>query len=168
MPLEEKPPLPKRRRRPSTAKTRATPDAIDRWDRDYKCVLMRRAEYDWPTIADALGYGSNSHAHNAFRRFMKEYPRDDVESLRDLEMDRIERKAQQLEPKCEAGDPRAIEVWNKLSERRARLAGMDKPERRELTVLSKDTVAAAIEKLNAEMAAKAAQHDVDLSELEVD
>jgi hypothetical protein len=99
---------------------------------------------------------------------MREYPRDDVERMRDLELDRIEEKCRALEEKIAEGGRdmvRACEVWNKLSERRAKLGGLDKPERREVTVLSKDTVTAAIERLNVEITAKAAQHDLDLKQL---
>lgn len=145
-----------------------TAAAIERWERDYKCVQMRRAEHEWQTIADTLGYGSPQAAHKQFMSFLRAYPRDDVEQMRDLELQRIELRCRQLDGKCAAGDPRAIEVWNKLSERRSKLMGLDRPERREVTVLSKDTVSAAIEKLNAEMAVKAAANDVDLAELNLD
>lgn len=154
-----------KRRRP---RVNSSPGAIERWERDYKCVQMRRAEHDWDTIVAALGYASRGHAHKQFMSFMRAYPRDDVEEMRNLELDRIEKTCRALEPKIADGDVRAAEVWNKLSERRAKLMGLDKPERRELTVLSKDTVSAAIEKLNAEMTAKAAQHDLDLSALDMD
>lgn len=133
-----------------------------------KCVEMRRSEIDWDTIAEKLGYGCKQSAHSAFIRFMREYPRDDVEQMRDLELDKIERKCLQLEPECAKGNPRAIEVWNKLSERRSRLCGWDKPERREVHVLSADTVNLAIEKLSLELNAKAAANDLDLSQLVIE
>lgn len=136
-----------------------------------KCVEMRKAEIDWHTIADALGYASPGHAHNRFMVVMRLYPRDEVEVARDLELDRIEKTCRSLEPIIAAGGRdavRAAEVWTKLSERRAKMCGYDKPERRELTVMSSDAVEQAIEKLNAEMAAKAAANDVDLKELTAD
>jgi hypothetical protein len=106
---------------------------------------MRRQEVDWVTIADTLGYASPGHAHDQFVAFMRRYPRDDVETMRDLELDRIEKTCRAIEPKVAAGDVRAAEVWNKLSERRSRLMGLDKPERREVTVLTSDVVQAAID-----------------------
>jgi hypothetical protein len=78
---------------------------------------------------------------------MREYPRDDVESMRDLELDRIEKTARALEARIARGGDdsvRAAEVWNKLSERRSKLMGLDKPERREVTVLTDDVVTKSI------------------------
>jgi hypothetical protein len=130
---------------------------------------MRKAEIDWNTIAETLGYASPGHAHDRFLAVLRAYPRDDVEDMRNLELDRIEKTARALEDHIASGGDRVVraaEVWNKLSERRAKLMGLDRPEKKEITVLTKDTVAAAIERLNAEMAAKAKNAGVDLSELD--
>lgn len=120
------------------------PEDIARWERDHQCVQMRRECVDWDTIAQTLGYSSRGHAHNRFVAFMRAYPRDDIEAMRDLELDRLDKQCNALQSRCEQGDPRAIEVWNKLSERRAKLMGLDKPERKELTVLTEDVVDKAI------------------------
>jgi hypothetical protein len=132
---------------------------------------MRKAEIDWPTIVATLGYASTGHAHDRFLAVMRAYPRDDVEDMRNLELDKLEKTARALEEQIAAGGDRVVraaEVWNKISERRSRLMGLDRPEKKEITVLTKDTVAAAIEKLNAEMEAKARQAGVDLTALELD
>jgi hypothetical protein len=156
------------RPRISRPRGKTNPTDIARWERDLECVRMRKAEMDWDTIVEKLGYSSRGHAHDRFIVMMRHYPRDDIEQMRDLELDRIEQACRELAPAIRAGGltgVKAIEAWNKLSERRSKLMGLDKPERRELTVLSKDTVSAAIEKLNAELAAKAVANDVDLSGL---
>jgi hypothetical protein len=130
---------------------------------------MRKAEIDWPTIVATLGYASTGHAHDRFLAVMRAYPRDDVEDMRNLELDKLEKTARALEKQIAAGGDRVVraaEVWNKISERRSKLMGLDRPEKKEITVLTKDTVAAAIEKLNAEMEAKARQAGVDLTELD--
>lgn len=146
---------------------RSTKADQERWERDWECVKLRRAEVDWNTIVEKLGYASTGHAHNRFVAFMRAYPRDDVEQMRDLELDRIEKTARALEPKIADGDVRAAEVWNKLSERRSKLMGLDKPERRELTVLTDDLVDKSIRELKQEMdrKARAAQDaGIDMSE----
>jgi hypothetical protein len=104
---------------------------------------------------ERLGYASKGHAHDRYLAFMREYPRDDVETMRDLELDRIEKVARALEPKVEQGDVRAAEVWNKLSERRSKLMGLDKPERREVTVITEDAVDKAIREVREELEKKA-------------
>jgi hypothetical protein len=151
------PPRPPRRYRgkPVLGGRGSKPEDIARWERDYECVKMRRAEVDWVTIAEKLGYSSTGHAHDAFMRFMRAYPRDDVEAMRELELDRIEKTCRALEPKIADGDVRAAEVWNKLSERRAKLMGLDKPERREVTVMTEDALDKAIREAREEMDRKA-------------
>lgn len=152
-----------------TPKRNSSPANIARWERDLKCVEMRKAEIDWPTIVATLGYASTGHAHDRFLAVMRAYPRDDVEDMRNLELDKLEKTARALEKQIAAGGDRVVraaEVWNKISERRSKLMGLDRPEKKEITVLTKDTVAAAIEKLNAEMEAKARQAGVDLTELD--
>jgi hypothetical protein len=157
---------PKRRNTKGRGRTKV--NEIERWERDAECVRMRKACLDWDTIVEKLGYSSRGHAHDRFIAMMRNYPRDDVEQMRDLELDRIDLACQQLAPAIRAGGMvgvKAIEAWNKLSERRSKLMGLDKPDRRELTVLSKDTVSAAIEKLNTELTAKAMAAGVDLGDL---
>jgi hypothetical protein len=147
----------------------SSPKDIERWERDYQCVQMRRAEVDWDTIVERLGYSSTGHAHNRFVAFMRAYPRDDVETMRDLELQRIEKTAMALEPRIAAGGPdavRAAEVWNKLSERRSKLMGLDKPERKEITVLTEDVVDKAIREAQEEMERKAKEAGVAVPELQ--
>lgn len=151
------PPRPNRRGQRGLPK-RSTPENISTWERDVECVRLRKQNVDWDTITERLGYSSNGHAHNRYLHVLKEYPRDDVETMRDAELIAIEMKMNQLEQKCSQGDSRSIEVWNKLSERKSKLCGWDQPERKEVTVLTKDAVEQAIEKLNAE--AKHLQGDI--------
>lgn len=156
-----------RARELAAKKGRSKPEDIARWERDYECVKMRRANVDWDTIVEKLGYASKGHAHNRFVAFMRAYPRDDVETLRDLELDRIERVRVALEPRVNAGDPRAAEVWNKLSERLSKLCGLDKPERKEVTVLTEDAVDHAIRQAREEMEAKARAAGVEVPQVTV-
>lgn len=143
------PPRPNRRGQRGLPK-RSTPENISTWERDVECVRLRKMAVDWQTITERLNYSSPGHAHSRYLWVLKEYPREDVEQMRDAEILAIELKKNQLEAKCAAGDSRSIEVWLKASERLSRLIGGDAPERKEVTVLTKDAVEQAIEKLNAE------------------
>jgi hypothetical protein len=154
-----------RARRPVKPTMQATtPEAIERWERDYECVKMRRAQCDWDTIVAKLGYASRGHAHDRFVAFLRAYPRDDVAALRDLEADRLEEAGNALWPEIQKGNARAAEVWNKLSERRAKLLGMDAPIRQEVTHLSDSTVDRAIQELRDQMTAEATAAGVELPE----
>lgn len=147
---------------------RSRPSDIERWERDWQCVKLRLDGVDWPTVVERLGYSSTGHAHDRFVAFMRQYPQDDVVELRELELARLDKKCRELEPRCAQGDPRAVEVWNKLSERRSKLKGLDMPERREVTVISDDVVEKSIRELREEMDRKARQAQdsgIDLPEL---
>lgn len=52
-----------------------------------------------------------------------------VDDLRDLELARLDAATVYLWPRVEKGDTRAIEVLMKIMERRARLSGLDAPEK---------------------------------------
>jgi hypothetical protein len=148
-----------RKPRPSIKLAGTKPEDIARWERDLECVRMRLKSYDWNTIVEELGYSSPGHAHDRFVRMLKEYPRDDVETARDQEIDRLDVVANELMKEIEAGNNvvRASEVLIKLMERRARLLGLDKPERKELTVVTEDAVDKAIREAREEMDRKASQ-----------
>lgn len=133
---------------------RTDPAAIRRWERDWECVKMRRQDIDWPTIVETLGYSSIGHAHDRCAAFMRNYPREDAETLRDMEMMRLDEAAKALRPRIEDGDPRAVEVYVKVSERRSKLGGLDAPERKQLTVITEDVVNQQIMQARAELAQK--------------
>lgn len=147
--------------RKAEAGMRTNAKALRLLERDLECVRLRKQGVDWDTIAERLDYSSRSHAHDRFVKVMRDYPRDDVVEMRDLEIERIEQAmaemiAIMLDPTAKHPDRiRAAEVWNKLSERLARLGGLDKPERKELTVLTKDALTAEIERLEQEQDRKA-------------
>lgn len=165
--LNSLPPLPPKRRRRSNNQ-RTGMNALETWQRDYKCVQMRKAGHDWESICATLGYYDHSHASRRLMGFLKETVREDVDELRELEMQRLDEKILQLEDiilQGGNGAARAIEIWNKLSERRSKLMGLDRPEKKEVTVLTADTMDAAIAKLNTEMEMKAREAGVNLAEL---
>lgn len=140
---------------------RTTLSDLERRERDLKCVEMRKQAIDWQTIADTLGYASTGHAHDRFVKIMMDYPRADVEQMRDLEVERLERDMAAL-TKIIADDRskpseiiRAVEVRTKVSERLARLTGQDRPERKQLTVVTNDALTTEIQRLEQEMERKA-------------
>jgi hypothetical protein len=145
-------------------RSRTAPEAIETWERAHEAVRLRRTGMLWDEIATALGYKSRSGAYQAARRFMLEYPREDAEALRDMEADRLDQAQQALWEAVQRGEVRPTEVWIKLSERRSKLLGMDKPDKRELTVLSEDAVDHSIRMLKEELERTARDAGVDVPE----
>ncbi len=106
---------------------RTTPTAIERRERDTKCVQLRRAGVDWASIAQQLGYASAGHAHKQFMAFMKDYPREDAVAARELEADRYDQLQRAIWKKCLSGDTWAIDRVLKIMDQRERLLGLNLP-----------------------------------------
>lgn len=106
-----------------------SPEGIARTERNLKCVQLRKAGVDWQTIADQLGYASPGHAYNQFMRVMRDYPREDVETVREVIYDRYEAIVRALWARVLKGDTWAIDRVNRTLELQAKLMGANRPEK---------------------------------------
>lgn len=131
-----------------------SPEGIARHERDLKNVQLRKAGVDWQTIADQLGYSSPGHAYNQFMRVMRDYPREDVETVREVIYDRYEAIVRALWAKVLKGDTWAIDRVNRALELQAKLMGANRPEKLEVSVGATE-LDAALRELDAEMKARA-------------
>lgn len=150
-----------------TRKPRRTdsPAAIDRAARDAKCVELRRAGVLWDAIARQLGYSSSGHAHQCFKAYMANQPKELVADLRQVELDRLEQLQAAIWAQCLATGQNqhwAIDRCLKISDQRARLMGLNAPVRQEVTVLSETTVDKAIRELQEQLGAQAKAHGVEM------
>lgn len=145
------------------------PEVIARAERDAKAVELRRAGMTWDAIARTLGYSDSGHAHGAFRRYMANYPREAVEDLRQLELDRLDAMQHAIWPRVlDATDSNqhwAMDRALKIQDQRSRLMGLNKPVRQEVTVLTESTVDTAIAALKEQLAAQALAAGVELPAL---
>lgn len=134
-PAETEPPaIPKPRRRARKGATVTTkPEDIERRQRDLQCVKLRGAGVDWQVIADQLGYASPGHAYDRFMVVMREYPREDVETVRNLISDRHEAALRALWPDVIRGRWLAIDRTTRILEALAKLHGANRPEKIEIT-----------------------------------
>lgn len=97
---------------------------------------LRKAGASYDQIARQMGYAQKSGAHHAVMRALKAalQARDEsAAEMREMEAQRINAYLLGIYQKATHGDPRAIEVALKLSERMAALFGLDAPVRRELS-----------------------------------
>lgn len=135
---------------------------VTKTDRDRQAAQMREDGHGWLAIADKLGYASPGHAHNAVRQLIDRIPVEAVQSLRRHETARLEAaRVSAIEvlrrrhvaisngqivympnddPKTkprpiEDDGPalKALEVIVKISERLAKLNGLDAPQQVELS-----------------------------------
>lgn len=157
-----------RKKRPLKMNSPSTPEAIERLERDLKCVQLRRSNMEWDAIAKQLGYADPGHAYQRFMAVMKSYPREDVDSAREVELQRYNQLLEAVWAICLDNDIDnkrqlwAIDRAQRLMDQRARLMGWNRPVRQEISVLTESTVDKAIQDLQAQMQAQAAAAGVEL------
>lgn len=157
---------PKRKRR---SQSPSNPEVIARRERDAECVRLRRNGLTFDAIARTLGYSDSGHAYNAFTAFMRAYPKEDVDTARQLECDRLDAMQAAIWARVlddqDSNQHWAMDRALKISDQRARLLGLNKPVRQEVTVLTESTVDTAIAALKEQLAAQALAAGVELPAL---
>lgn len=136
---------------PSVAPTIAK--RADTADRRRKAIEMRIAGHHWQDIADTLHYASKGAAHTDVTRALEQAVAElaiPLEGYRQLELDRLDTMQTALWPKVLSGDTKAIDTTLRLMDRRAKLLGLDAPQRMEVVTL--DAVDAAIADLTRQLA----------------
>lgn len=112
------------------------PEAILDTQKKMQIMQLRVAGWAIWQIADHLQISTqNVHSHileqlSVWRDMTQEMSNE----LRELEVQRLDEFLRALWPKIQTGNPRAIETALKVAERRAKLLGLDAPEKREVTV----------------------------------
>lgn len=114
-------------------------------------ILEMRLQGHQPRdIAVTLGLSQSTisvHLVNIFAAHIA----PNVDQLRALELERLDRYLTKLEAQIEAGDVKAITAATRISERRAMLTGANRPIQVDHTVLTIDVLDAEIARLNAKM-----------------
>ena len=101
-----------------------------------EALEMRKRGANYREIAAALGVGLTT-AHRYVTAELDELraeTRASAEQLRDLELERLDQYLARLQPKIEDGDEKAIATALRVQERRAKLTGLDAPQRTEVTI----------------------------------
>ena len=120
-------------------------------DRRAKVLEMRLQGYNVSAIAETLGISRTlaaAHIANALDALVV----DNATQLRQLELERLDRMLTALDDGIGNGDPKAAMAAIRISERRAKLLGLDKPIQVEATVVTVDLIDREIERLSAKLA----------------
>lgn len=117
--------------------------------REQQVLQLRRFGATFEAIAKQLGYANEGGAYKAYQRACLSIIRDDVEDLRQLEIDRLDFALVKIMPKVSEGQLNAIDRMLRIMERRARLLGLDAPVKAELEVNfdDADTIDAEVARL---------------------
>lgn len=104
-----------------------SPQQIRAAKREAEAVEMRLAGKTYADIAEALDCSVGT-AHNYVAKAMYRWGSDTVEQLRQIELRRLDVITEKLWEQVEYGDPAAIEQYLRVSDRRAKLVGLDAPK----------------------------------------
>jgi len=109
------------------------PSAVER---RAQALELRKRGMSYRQIGQELGVSRNT-AHKYVTAELDELraeTRASAEQLRDLELERLDQYLARLQPKIDDGDEKAIATALRVQERRAKLTGLDAPQRTEVTI----------------------------------
>jgi hypothetical protein len=96
-------------------------------ERQRQALELRLAGDTFQSIADKLGYKSKHGSFRAVETALGEITREPAESVRAVELERLDAMLATLWPLMLKGDIQALAGCLKIGERRARLLGLDSP-----------------------------------------
>ncbi len=109
-----------------------SPRRLRALERQRRALELRRSGRTLEDIARTLGYRQRAGAYKAIASALQRTLREPAEALRNLEMERLDRLQVALWPRAVQGDVKAVDAILRIMERRARLLGLDMPQRREV------------------------------------
>lgn len=114
-------------------------------DREFKVLELRRAGLTWQRIAEEVGYADHSGAYAAYKRAMKRVLEQPAKELVNAELDRLDRLQVAVWQKAMRGESNAVGNVLRIMERRARLLGLDAPQRVRAEVMNYDAGSGSLE-----------------------
>jgi hypothetical protein len=122
-------------KKPQRKHQKAPPKKVEKLEQKSKAIQMRMLRFSYRAIAERLGI-THTTAERWVAEAMGEYNQtrlQGAEKLRERELAHLDYLITKLAPKIEAGDTGAIGSAVRVSERRARLLGLDAPAKVEVT-----------------------------------
>lgn len=104
----------------------------------HQAIQLRLRGFSYREIGEQIGCSTTTAFEyvNAVLERVKKETNETAEKARQLALGRIDIAVRGLMPKVEAGDARAAEVMAKLEERRAKLIGLDAPEKHAIEAIA--------------------------------
>jgi transcriptional regulator len=102
-------------------------------EKQLQALKLRKQGVSYADIAKQVGYKSGSGAHAAVSKALKKTLQEPADDLRKIENERLDAMLSALWTKIEAGNPQAVIAGIKISERRAKLNGLDEPSEVDVT-----------------------------------
>ncbi len=102
--------------------------------REAKVIQLRRAKFDWTSIASEVGFNSPQAAQRCYRRALERIPAAQVDEHRREDADMLDRLHQAFWRDALAGDVAAATVVLKVFEQKSKLLGTYAPVKQEVQV----------------------------------
>lgn len=112
-------------------------------------MALRLAGASYKDIADALGYSDPSSAHDVIMQTLSRINFHNAKELRAIENARLDRAQQAIWAQVLDGELGAVKTFLKLAERRAKLNGLDAPQKIQVSDGTKEAVLEMVEDLRA-------------------
>lgn len=109
-----------------------------------QAVRMRLAGFTYEQIAEETGYADKSAARHAVLRALDQYEHTQVTELKAVENAALNRAQVAIWPKVLEGDIKAVLAFIRISQRRARMNGLDAPQQVAITSPTRMELADAI------------------------
>lgn len=97
-----------------------------------KALELRMEGKTFEVIAEELGYAGRQGAYDAVRRSLDAITREPAEELIKLDLERLDALWGIQFLNAQAGDVQAMAACMKIMERRAKLLGLDAPEKKDV------------------------------------
>ena len=133
---------PRKRKGQSTSRK-----AIEAIQHEAQALNLRLEGKTFTEIAAAVGYKDRSGAHHAVMRALDRLVDEPTEQMRNLELKRLDALVRAMWPAATRADPDAVDRVLKIMARRARLMGLDMPEKHDHTVKGDMTVSRNYDRL---------------------
>ena len=103
---------------------------LDSRTRQDSALQLRLAGATWKKVAEGAGYSTPANAHRAVMNALDRIPKNSAEQYLAEELERLNRLTVAYWTKALSGDDKAATIILRVSERRAKLLGLDHTEAR--------------------------------------
>jgi hypothetical protein len=133
------------------SRSKASPDRIAIAQREGAALELRKAGRTYDEIARMLDYSERSGAAKAVRRALAATVQEPADELRRLEVERLDSLLAAMWPLAMDGKLGAVDRVLSLMDRRAKLLGLDAPQRRAVDGVTRDAFMQAVAGLESEI-----------------
>jgi len=112
-----------------TIKSKTAPIIIDKRERAVQALELRKAGISYEMIAQRLNYSNRTAAYRAVSRLLDSTEKEAVQDLREMELRRLDDLFMSIYTDARKGNLGAVDRCLRIMERRAKIAGIDSPEK---------------------------------------